>query len=112
MANMNVVFTGTAYNGTAQRVMREDLARAAEAAGYVVQRSVQNSTHLLVASRADTVKANKAKEKGLLVVTYPQFILHLEQKGFPIVGAGRFNPNVDADPLPDIAVHKITNDTL
>jgi hypothetical protein len=72
---MNVVFTGPAFDNGGHAVVRADLVAACEATGkFAVQSSVRMDTDLLVASRTDTVKARSAKERGVEVLSYPQFI--------------------------------------
>lgn len=71
---MNIVFTGTAYDRKGTQILRADLASHAEDLGYTVQRSVQKSTQMLVASRVDTVKARKAEQAGIEVIDYPTFL--------------------------------------
>lgn len=73
----NVVFTGPAFHPNGQPILREILKKAAQASGFRIQSSVQKTTDLLVASRADTVKALKAANRGIRVVTYPMFVAAL-----------------------------------
>jgi hypothetical protein len=93
-----VVFTGEAYDVHGKAVLRGDLKKLAEANGLVVQSSVQTRTQMVVASRTDTVKAKKAKERGLLVQTYPEFLKSwLGVETVPELG-GKYDPNIDAVP--------------
>src|SRR5271157_5732304 len=72
---MNLVFTGPAFDNGGHGVVRADLIAACKATGkFNVQSFVRADTDLLVASRTDTVKAKNAKERGLEVLSYPQFI--------------------------------------
>lgn len=92
MVGLNVVFTGPAQDEAGNSVLRDDLKKLALEKGYVIQGSVQRTTQILVASRTDTVKARAALAKGLLVVTYPQFIRSL---GGVVAKDGRRNVWVD-----------------
>lgn len=74
-----VVFTGPAEDAKGRLILRADLIASAVARGWTVQKSVQRTTELLVASRTDTVKARKAKQQGVIVVSYPDFLAHLGQ---------------------------------
>ena len=72
---MNVVFTGPAFDSNGLSIVRSDLTYACiQRGGIVVQPRVEGSTDLLVASRIDTVKASKAADKGITIMTYPEFI--------------------------------------
>lgn len=71
---MQVVFTGPAFDGQGQSILRANLAKACAAKSIVVQSSIKPTTNILVASRKDTVKAHCAAKRGLVVVTYPEFI--------------------------------------
>jgi hypothetical protein len=71
---VNVVFTGPAYDGSGHSILRAHLASATIAQGLKVQPSVMASTDLLIASRKDTVKAAGAMQRGVKVLTYPEFI--------------------------------------
>ena len=72
---LNVVFTGPAFDNGGHAVVRADLIAACKATGkFAVQSSVRTDTDLLVASRTDTVNAKSAKERGIEVLSYPQFI--------------------------------------
>ena len=71
---MNVVFTGPAFDGAGQAIIRANLIAACQKTGLFVQPAVKATTDLLVASRKDTVKAETAAERGVKVLTYPEFI--------------------------------------
>jgi hypothetical protein len=72
---IKVAFTGPAFDNAGHSVVRADLIAACQMTGkFAVQSSVRPDTNLLVASRTDTVKAKAAAEKGIGVLTYPQFI--------------------------------------
>lgn len=71
---MNVVFTGPAKDAVGRSVLRQDLARAAQSMFMTVQNSFTKNADMLVASRVDTVKAQKAAKYGATVMTYPDFI--------------------------------------
>lgn len=77
MSGTNVVFTGPATDANGEAVIRADLKKLAERMGYRVQNSITPATTLLVASRADTVKARGAYRRGITVTTYAQFIARL-----------------------------------
>jgi len=71
---LNVVFTGPAFDGNGQSIIRADLIAACQKTGLFVQPAVKATTDVLVASRKDTVKAKSAATRGLKVLTYPEFI--------------------------------------
>lgn len=99
---LNVVFTGPAFDNGGHSVVRADLIQACKATGkFVVQSSVRVDTDLLVASRTDTVKAKSAAEKGLQVLSYPQFIRSFLSTVDLKLGAkpNRFTDLVDHDLL-------------
>lgn len=91
---MKVVFTGPAVDSSGKAILRANLAAACQEVGMEVQRSVRKNTEVLVASRTDTVKARKAKERGLPVMTYPQFIATY-LRGVEIKEGGVLNPYTD-----------------
>jgi hypothetical protein len=93
---MNVVFTGPAFDENGQAIVRADLTYACTCkGGIVVQTGVDARTHLLVASRIDTVKAAKAADRGIVVITYPEFIAtYLSNVDIPRNGSS--NRYVDA----------------
>jgi hypothetical protein len=70
----NIVFTGPAFDGNGNSILRDHLAGACLKAGFRVQLAVKPDTDALIASRTDTVKAVRASARGLTVLTYPQFI--------------------------------------
>lgn len=92
----NVVFTGPAVDAQQKLILRADLIAQATALGWNVQKSVQGTTEMLVASRFDTVKAAKAKARGLIVVTYPEFLA-----GIGDVPASGAMPDRNVDRLPN-----------
>ena len=98
---MNVVFTGPAFDGNGQSVLRAHLAAACSSKGINVQNAVTGSTHVLIASRKDTSKAKGALSRGLKVLTYPEFIsrhLHgveIAKGGVP----GKYTDKIDLDLL-------------
>jgi hypothetical protein len=71
---LNVVFTGPAFDTNGQSIIRANLIAACQKTGLFVQPAVKATTDVLVASRKDTVKAKTDKERGLKVLTYPEFI--------------------------------------
>jgi NAD-dependent DNA ligase len=89
-----VVFTGPASTRHGKPVLRADLKAFAEKHGYVVQGAVNARTMMLVASRADTVKARRAFDKGIEVVSFGQFIASLG--GFVPESGGQFDPYADS----------------
>jgi hypothetical protein len=105
---MGVVFTGPAVDNAGRSITRAALTSAcAKAGGFEVQPSIRVSTHLLVASRKDTVKAKRAAERGLPVLTYPEFINHY-LKEVPIESVGTFNPWTDKKVDQDLLVPDFT----
>jgi hypothetical protein len=93
---LNIVFTGPAIDGNGNSVLRADLAAACQKkGGMAVQPAVRADTNVVVASRTDTVKAKRAEERGLAVLTYPQFIAHF-LRGVSIESGGKANSFVDA----------------
>jgi hypothetical protein len=74
---IKVVFTGPAKDGQGHDILRATLVEIAQRRGYQVQASMSKDTQALVASRTDTVKAQKAAQRGLPVWTYPQFLAFL-----------------------------------
>ena len=71
---MNVVLTGPAIDGAGHFIIRADLALICGSHGINVQPAVKPDTHILVASRSDTVKAKRAQGCGKKVMTYPEFL--------------------------------------
>jgi hypothetical protein len=93
---MNVVFTGPAFNTAGASIVRADLTYACiQRGGIVVQPRVDAATDLLVASRIDTVKASKAADKGITIMTYPEFTATF-LLGVTIPKNGTANRYVDA----------------
>ena len=72
---LKVVFTGPAYGPNGEQILRNDLAAACKAAGMIVQSAVAYDTQLLVCSRTNTVKAAKAANRGIQMMTYPIFLV-------------------------------------
>ena len=67
---MNVIFTGPAFDGEGNSVLRADLTYACIVKGNLtVQDRIQADTNALVASRTDTVKAMNAAKRGIAVLT-------------------------------------------
>jgi hypothetical protein len=92
---LGVVFTGPAVDNAGRSITRAALTHACMKVGaFEVQPSIRATTKILVASRKDTVKARHAAERGLPVMTYPEFINHY-LKEVPIESAGQFNPWTD-----------------
>lgn len=71
---LSVVFTGPAFDNDGRSILRDDLAAAAQKAGITVANRVTTGTNILVASRTDTIKALTASQRGVAVLTYPEFI--------------------------------------
>ncbi|MCL4743801.1 MAG: hypothetical protein KJZ83_00150 [Burkholderiaceae bacterium] len=98
---MRIVFTGPAVDGYGRSILRANLIKACEQAGMEVHCGVRADTTVLVASRIDTAKAARATERGLTVMTYPQFI-GTYLRGTEIAEGGEVNPytsKVDLDLL-------------
>ena len=93
---MNVVFTGPAFDSKGTSIVRADLTAACKKrGGWSVQSRVDQTTQLLVASRIDTVKASSAANRGIAIMTYPEFITtFLQDVAIPCNGAS--NKYVDA----------------
>lgn len=113
---ISVVFTGPAVDNAGRSITRAALTNACMQVGtFEVHPSIRTTTHLLVASRKDTVKAKRAAERGLPVLTYPEFINHY-LKEVPIEAGGQFNPwtdKVDQDLLvPDFTEGLADGDIL
>ena len=93
---MNVVFTGPAFDTDGASIVRADLTYACiKRGGIVVQPRVDAETDMLVASRIDTAKAGKAADKGITIMTYPEFIAAF-LTGVTIAKNGAANRYVDA----------------
>ena len=71
---MNIVFTGPGSGLHHEPITRAELKAAAEAMGHTVRQSVTLDTEMLVASRTDTIKAQKAMARGITVVDYQTFV--------------------------------------
>lgn len=71
---MRIVFTGQGSDHLGNRIDRATLTGWALDNGDSVQPHVDNWTNTLVASRTNTVKARKARELGVNVMTYPDWI--------------------------------------
>jgi NAD-dependent DNA ligase len=90
---IEIVFTGAAATKQGVGIVRADLIKHVETMGYVVAKRVSGTTKVLVASRADTVKAAKARELGVCVLTYGAF---LDQFGGDVPRSGaKANPYTD-----------------
>lgn len=71
----NIVFTGPAFDLNGQAILRANLVAACQMTGrFNVQSAVTSATDLLIASRTGTAKAKKAAQRGVEVMTYPEFI--------------------------------------
>ncbi len=72
---LNVVLTGPAIDGEGNSILRANLVKACNAEGTInIQSKVDRHTDVLVASRLDTVKALAAHSRGVLILTYPEFV--------------------------------------
>lgn len=90
-----VVFTGPAVDNAGRSITRAALTNACMKVGaFEVHPAIRANTELLVASRKDTVKARRAEERGLPVLTYPEFI-NRYLKEVEIESVGTFNPYTD-----------------
>ena len=70
----NVCFTGRGVHpGSSKVIARERWELWARAMDWSVDARVTAWTHVLVASRADTVKAKQAIANGVRVITYDEF---------------------------------------
>lgn len=87
------------------------MAACTQVNGISVQSAIKPDTDMLVASRKDTVKAKRAAESGLPVLTYPEFItrflvdVDVEVGGVP----NRYTDKVDIDSLVPCFVHEPFN---
>ena len=104
---LKVVFTGPAVDNAGNSVIRDNLIHACHQTGSMkVQPRVDKATDFLVASRTDTTKALAAYQKGVTVLTYPEFI-NRYLNGIEIVHAGkpsRYTDVIDKDLLvPDFS---------
>lgn len=113
---LNVVFTGPAVDNAGRSITRAALTNACLKLGQVgVQPAIRSDTALLVASRKDTVKARRAEERGVPVLTYPEFInRYLRNVEIESVGAfNRYTDKVEQDMLvPDFTVGLEEGDLL
>jgi len=91
---MRVCFTGPAIDGSGSVINRSDLVDACKELSHTVHSSVRIDTELLVASRTDTVKAKSAKKRGVVVMSYPEFINRV-LGGLQIKTSGRLNLYTD-----------------
>lgn len=104
---LRVVFTGPAVDGYGNSILRANLIDACLSTGEIdVQSSVRKDTHAVVASRTDTVKAKGAASRGLIVLTYPEFIARY-LRGVKIPTNGAANPYTDKID-PDLLVPDFT----
>lgn len=94
---MNVVLTGAAFDRTGRSILRADLIAACKEKQINVQTRVDAKTHVLVASREDTVKAKNAAKRGIGVMDYPTFIKTFLGDEVAETGA---EPNVFTDDAP------------
>jgi len=101
---LSVCFTGPAHNAAGMAILRADLIVAAQNCGYQVQSQMSATTQLLVASRDDTVKAAKAAERGIEVITYPEFLGRMAMltltSSIPATES-KHEPDVWVDPAPE-----------
>jgi hypothetical protein len=95
---MHVVLTGPATTRDGKAVLRGDLAALARTQGHTIQTVVNARTEILVASRADTVKARAARNTGIKVVDYPTFIASLG--GYVPAQGALFDKFVDGPEAP------------
>ena len=94
---MNIVFTGPGSGLHHESITRAELKAAAEARGHTVRQSVTLDTEMLVASRTDTIKAQKAMARGITVVDYQTFVAECLDGIVPRTGA---QPGLFIDSLP------------
>lgn len=97
---LNVVFTGPAFDSAGQSILRANLIAACEPTMHV-QHSMSKDTNLLVASRTDTVKAKMAVQRGIKVMSYPEFLArYLVGVEIPTEGVpNKFTDKIDTDLL-------------
>ena len=97
---LNVVFTGPASNKAGKALVRANLIAACHTTGRLaVQEDVKADTDLVVASRADTVKARAAAARGLKVVSYQAFLAeHLVNVAIPTDGAWSWFTDASSEP--------------
>jgi len=95
---VNVVFTGPAFDASGNTVVRSDLIAACSVRGNLsVQKAVRPDTDVLVASRYDTTKARAARQRGIAVLGYDEFIENF-LKGVPLKLSGNTGGSVGAHP--------------
>ena len=108
---MNVVFTGPAFDGEGNSVLRTALTYACIVKGNLtVQDRIQADTDMLVASRTDTVKALNAAKRGIAVLGYPEFINNF-LRGIELPKGGKANKYTDHVDL-DLLVPDFTDGKL
>ena len=97
---LNLVFTGAASNKAGKALVRGNLIAACRNTGRLaVQEGVKADTDLVVASRADTVKARAAAARGLKVVSYQAFLAeHLLNVAIPTDGAWSWFTDASSEP--------------
>ena len=99
-----VVFTGPAkIHG--QLVVREQLVRASNAAGFIVAKTWTRAADFLVASRTDTVKSRRAYEEHKTVFTYADYVQHLKDFGVDLFDS-KFAVNCNHDKYADGAIEE------
>ena len=89
---MRVVFTGRCDEvllSTRGGHTRAELCRIAGGADIQVDPTVGSSTDFLVASRIDTQKARRARDLGVHVITYEEFLIMVRERRRTMSGAGR-----------------------
>ena len=107
---IRVVFTGPAFDSAGHSILRNDLAAACLGIA-TVQSAVNADTDYLVASRKDTVKAKRAMERGLEVLTYPEFIARF-LSGVTIVKGSKPNKYTDKIDLDALVPVFLTGEQL
>jgi uncharacterized protein YutE (UPF0331/DUF86 family) len=104
---IDIVFTGPATDHEGKKVLRDQLKKAAESAGFRVLPAMTRNVQYLIASRTDTVKAGWAKVNGTTVVDYPTFIDILRKLGVdPLKYDGKVHPIVDTMPAQTVTEDK------
>jgi hypothetical protein len=92
---MNVVFTGPAFDNGGNTIVRDNLIAACMKKGNLdVQPRVKATTNMAIASRLDTVKAKRAAQRGLAVMSYPEFINKF-LRGVDVATGGKPNHYTD-----------------
>lgn len=69
----NIVFTGDAYSPNGVKTLRSEVEKLAKEKGHNIQRQVANNTDYLVATRFDTTKADRARERKAHIIGYDEF---------------------------------------